>query len=113
MSIYNLIEYNDNYSKTSGNLWESYRDKPVLNKKEFPVAHNNSTLFKFKRKIAGRTGMDGTRIVKIMAPLKYLSNFWRILEMLLIKCEINLILTWSENCFVIDNAVDNQIPKFK
>ena len=57
--------------------------------------------------------MDGTRIVKIMAPLKYLSNFWRILEMLLIKCEINLILTWSENCFVIDNAVDNQIPKFK
>ena len=36
-----------------------------------------------------------------MVPLKYLSNFWRKLEMLLINCEVNFILTWSENCVIV------------
>ena len=44
--------------------------------------------------------------------LKGLSNFWRILEMPLINCEINLILTWSNRYFIIDNPVDNQEPTF-
>ena len=39
-----------------------------------------------------------------MVPLKYLSNFWRTLEMYLINCEVNLILTWSENCVANQNA---------
>ena len=45
--------------------------------------HNNnkSASFKFKQKITDQTGNDGTRHVKIMVPLKYLSNFWRTLEM--------------------------------
>ena len=38
-----------------------------------------------------------------MVPLKYLSNFWRILEMLLINCEVNLILTWSATCVITDS----------
>ena len=38
-----------------------------------------------------------------MVPLKYFSNFWRTLEMPLINCEINLILTWSSTC-VITNS---------
>ena len=42
-----------------------------------------------------------------MVPLKYFSNFWAALEMSLINCEINLILTWSENC-VTSNAAANQ-----
>ena len=46
-----------------------------------------------------------------MVPLKYLSNFWRTLEMSLINCEINLILTWSENC-VISNTAANQETTF-
>ena len=46
-----------------------------------------------------------------MVPLKYLSNFWRTLEMSLINCEINLILTWSENC-VISNTAENQETTF-
>ena len=46
-------------------------------------------------------------------PLKYLSNFWRPLGLLLINCEINLTLTWSENCFIIANAVDCEVPTFE
>ena len=40
---------------------------------------------------------SGTNTVEIMVPLKCLSNFWRTIEMPLINCEINLILTWSQN----------------
>ena len=71
-------------------------------------------MFKFKTKIAGRIGDGGTKNVKIRVPLKYLSNFWRTLEMSLIKCEINLILTWSNRCFIIDNPIyyPSQEPKF-
>ena len=51
--------------------------------------------------------------VKIRVPLKYLSNFWRTLEMPLINCEISLILTWSNRCFMIDNSSDDQVPTFR
>ena len=60
---------------------------------DFP---GNSASFKFKQKITGSTG-NGTKNVEIMVPLKYLSHIKRTLEMPLINCEINLILTWSEN----------------
>ena len=71
----------------------------------------NSNSFKFKQNITGSTGDDGTKAIKIMVPLKYLSNFWRTLEMPLINCEINLILTYSEN-YVISNAAANQATTF-
>ena len=93
MPMYNLIEYSDNYSKTSGSLWQYYKDDPNDN-----IA--NSKSFKFKVKITGTTpGGDNTKDVEIMVPLKYLSNFWRTLEMPLINCEVNLILTWSKDCY--------------
>ena len=47
-----------------------------------------------------------------MVPLKYLSNFWRTLEMSLINSEVELILTWSENCVIISTDVANQNPTF-
>ena len=47
-----------------------------------------------------------------MVPLKYLSNFWRTLEMSLIKCEIELILDWSSNCVIISTNNANQVPTF-
>ena len=62
---------------------------------------NITDSFKFKAKITGQTGDDGTKDVEIMVPLKYLSNFWRTLEMPLINCEVNLILTWSSSCVLI------------
>ena len=71
----------------------------------------NSASFKFKQKITGSAGSDGTKAVQIMVPLTYLSIFWRTLEIPLIKCEINPILTWSVNC-VISNAAANQETTF-
>ena len=47
-----------------------------------------------------------------MVPLKYLSNFWRTLEMPVINCEIELILTWSRNSVIISTNIANQILTF-
>ena len=89
MSMYNLIEYSDNYSKTFGSLSQYYKYEPNDNL-------TDSELFKSKIKITGKTPANGnTKDVEVMVPLKYLSNFWRILEMPLTNCEVNLILTWS------------------
>ena len=57
--------------------------------------------FKSKAKITGKTPNDGnTKNVEIIVPLKYLSNFWSTIEMPLINCEVNLILTWSKDCVI-------------
>ena len=102
MPMYNLIEYSDNYSKTSGRLWQYYKDD---------LNDNISDSFKPKIKITGKTPDDGnTKDVEIIVPLKYLSNFWRTLKITLINGEVNLILTWSSNC-VISSA--NGETKFK
>ena len=72
----------------------------------------NSALFKFRQKITGSTGNDGTKAVQIiLPPLKYLNNFLRTLEMPLIDCEVTLILTWLANR-VISNAAQNQDATF-
>ena len=87
--MYNLIECSDNYSKTSGSLWQYFRDDPkdIL---------TNSESFKFKVKIAGKTpAACNEKDAEIIVPLKHLSNFWRTLEMPLINCEVNLTLTYS------------------
>ena len=98
MPMYNLIEYSDNYSKTSGSLWQYYKDEPNDN-----LADSES--FKSKVKITGSTPAGGnTKDVKIIVPLKYLSNFWRTLEMPLINCEVNLILTWSSTCVITNST---------
>ena len=73
---------------------------------------NNSISFKFKVKITGQTRNDGTKDIEIMVPLKYLSNFSKTFKMPLIYCEFNLMLTWSENCFLVPGAVANQMPLF-
>ena len=96
MPMYNLIEYSDNYVKTTGSLWQYCKDIPARDANDVTIAFadgNATDSFKFKVKIRGRTGNDGTKDVEIMVPLKYLSNFWRTLEMPLINCEVNLILT--------------------
>ena len=93
MPTYNLIEYSNAYLKTSGSLWQYYRDEPAINANDniidFPVIDNNSNSFKCKQQITGQIRKD----VEIIVPLKYLSNFWRILEMPLINCKITLQLT--------------------
>ena len=98
MPMYNFIEYSDNYSKISANLWQYYRDKLNNN-----LADSKS--FKSKTKITGKTPTAGNKKdVEIMVPLKYLSNFWRTLEVLLINCEVNLVLTWSSTCVITNST---------
>ena len=115
MPMYNLIEYSDNYAKTTGSLWQYCKDIPTRNANKDIVAfdaNNTADSFKFKAKITGRPGNNGTKNVEIMVPLKYLSNFWRTLEMPLINCEVNLILTWSSTCILIASGVPNQNATF-
>ena len=111
MPMYNLIEYSDNYAKTPGSLWQYCKDIPARNANneitEFRV-NNTTDSFNFKVKITGQTGDDGTKDVEIMVPLKCLSNFWRTLEMPLINCEVNLILTWSSTCVIVSAIDANQ-----
>ena len=91
MSLYNLIEYIDNYSNTSGTLWQCYRDK--LND-----TLTGSKSFEFKVK----TLDDGNiKDAEMAVPLKYF--FWRTLEMPLINCETSLNRKWSSTC-IINNS---------
>ena len=116
MPMYNLIEYSDIYSKTSGSFWKYCKDISAVENNNNAIVHftdNNLTdLFNFKVKITGQTRDDGTKNVEIMVPLKYLSNFCRTLEMPLINCEINLIFTWSANCVIAPTNVANQNATF-
>ena len=67
----------------------------------------------FLSKIAGRIQNYVTKNVKIIVPLKYLSNFWRTLEMPLINCEMNTYLTWSENCIIVTRDHGVWVAKFE
>ena len=114
MPLYNLIEYRDNYSKTSGSLWQYCKDIPAVDNNNAIVNFTDDNLtdsFNFKAKMTGQTGDNGTKNVEIIVPLKYLSNFWRTLEMSLINCEINFILTWS-TAFIVSTNVANQNTTF-
>ena len=103
MPMYNLLEYSKNYRKTTGSLWNYYRDEPSN-----PLS-SNSESFKYKTSITGNTynigvgeaGYDANKVGKneteVVIPLKHLSNFWRSLNISLINCEVELILTSSKN----------------
>ena len=114
MPMYNLVEYSDDYSKTSGSLWQCCKDIPAVNNNNNAIVdftNNNQTdSFNFKVKMTGQT--EGTKNVEIMVPLKYLSNFWRTLVIPLINCEVNLILTWPANCVIVSTDVAAQNATF-
>ena len=116
MPMYNSIECSDNYSKTSWNLLQYCKDIPgVINNGNIVNFNgaNATDSFNFKSKITGQTNNNGEiNGVEIMVPLKYLSNFWRTLEMPLINCEVNLILTWSANYVIVSTNVANQGATF-
>ena len=85
MPMYNLIEYNDNYSDSSGSLWRFKRDESPINNDGNPlnVVLDNSTSFKYKASLLGKAddaAADDDRPlknIKLVVPLKYLSNFFR------------------------------------
>ena len=101
MPMYNLIEYSDNYSDTSGSLWQFKIDEI---EGDVDLTADNSLSFKYKSSFIGNTDTDGANRkkegVKIAIPLKYLSNFWRSLEMPLINCKVELSLKWYERCLL-------------
>ena len=103
MPMYNFIEYSDNYSDTSGRLWDFKRDEIDNNAN---VTNDNASSFKFKANLIANTGTNGTKQgVKIAVPLKYLSNFWRSLEMPLINCKVERSLKWIKNCVLTSAAI--------
>ena len=99
MPMYNLIEYSDNYADSSGSLYQFKRDESTINDAGNPnnVALNNSTSFKYNASLLGKADDDDgnyrlLKNIKLVVPLKYLSNFFRSLEMPLINCKIHLEL---------------------
>ena len=112
--MYNLLEQRKKYKKTIGSFWNYYRDEPnnppTDNYNADPIT--NSESFKYKSSITGITSNANNDIeqgntkakknLKIVVSLKYLSTFWRKLDVFLINCEISLTLTWSKNCVLTD-----------
>ena len=98
MPMYNLIEYSDNYSDTSGSLCQFKRDEIekdadlTVDAQHIP---NNSSSYKYKSSLI--TNRNGAKIAVL---LKYLSNFWRSLEIPLINCKVEFSLVWNENCIL-------------
>ena len=100
MPMYNLLEYSKNYEKTSGSLFNYYRDEPKEHtigdgNNAINISIRNSESFDYKTKIVGSlaAGELEKDDVEIAIPLKYLGNFRRSLNIPLINCEITLILS--------------------
>ena len=120
MPIYNLIEYSDNYSDTSGSLWQLKRDEVPANNVDLSIGNSKQfntkqLLFKYKAALVGKTKdfanqKSSAKDTKIVIPLKYLSNFWRSLEIPLINCKVNLELNWIEDCIL---SSDENFAKFE
>ena len=113
MPMYNLIEHSKNYSKTSGSLWNYYRDEPNSGaERNITNSIKYSKYFNYKtsttEKLEG--GNTEKEDIKIVVPLKYLINFWRTLDMPLINCEVSLTLTWSETCVLTSKGTREANP---
>ena len=102
--MYNLIAYSDDYSDTSGSLWQFKRDEVPAGNVDLTI--NNSQSFKYKAALLGKTAdavnntNSSVKEAKIVVPLKYLSNFWRSLELLIINSRVYLELNWIEDCIL-------------
>ena len=95
----NIIKINKQYWQYGGNIID------------FPANEDTSYSFAYKENITGRAGNDCTQKSEVWVPLKSL-NFWRIIEISVINCVIDLILTWSEHCVLIYGTIDGQLPTF-
>ena len=126
MPMYNLLEYSKNYRKTIGSFYNYYRDElsDDANNDNFAnINVVNSEVFKYKNKIIGNTynvdstilnpdgnaridnlnyaaNNSGKKCIELAIPLKYLGNFWRVLNIPLVSCEVYLELKWNKNCVI-------------
>ena len=104
-----MIEFSDNYSDTSESLWQFKRDVVPANSADLTI--DNSDSFKYKAAFVEKTanhsdGKGSVKNSKIVVSLKYLSNFFRSLEMPLINCKVYLEVNWIENC-ILSSAGDS------
>ena len=113
MPMYKLIEYSDNYQDSSATLYQYKRDEPPDN--NVNLTADNSTSFKYNVNLLGNIdagNRDNARVgrlnVKTIVPLKYLSNFFRPLEMPFINCKIKLNSTWKKES-VLSTADDDAV----
>ena len=105
--MHNLIEYINNYRKPTGRLWNYYRDEPNSGTEgNINYSIKDSKCFNYKTSITGKLEDNNVEKddVKIVVPLKYISNFWRTLDMPLIICEVTLTLNWSVSCVITGKA---------
>ena len=110
MPMYNLLEYSDNYQNSTGCLYQFKRDEPPDDKAD--VA-NDTTSLVYKSKLIKGTDNNNVNNVKIAVPLKYVSDFFRSLEMPLVNCKIDLELTWHKDCIISRaNAAANHVVSF-
>ena len=121
--MYNLIEYSKNYSKTSGSLWNYYRDEPNSGAEgNISYSVKDSIFFIFDYKTSIIIKLDNKNIekenVEIAVPLKYLCNFWRIQDTSLIIEKVSLTLNWYGNCVLTskatrdaDSDIDLAVPR--
>ena len=100
MPMYNLLEYIKKYKKTTGTLWNYYRDETGN-----PISFNSES-FKYKTSIVGKTPQNNDSLTnaKVVIPLKVV--IWRVLNIPLINCKVQMILTWSKNCVLADMTVN-------
>ena len=111
MQMYNLPKYSEICSFTSGSLWNYYRDEvnhdAHENNDDDQRTNNNETTksksFEYNTKIIGIESNNTSRLdAGAVIPLKYLGNFWRTLDLLLINYKIELDLSWSRNCIIFE-----------
>ena len=108
LPIYSLLEYSKNYIKTTGSLWNYCRDEPsnplflILNLLNIKQVLQEILIILMFMKLVMMKKKIGKNETEVAIPLKYLSNFWRNLNIPLINCEVKLILTWAKNCVLAD-----------
>ena len=128
MTMYNFLEYSDNYFMKSGSLQNYYRDEindsAIAINNDGNKINNNKTItsksFKYKTKITRSTPNDNNTLnAEVAVSLKQLSNFWGLVDMLLINCEIELDLPWSKECLSSEISItpgvigDNPVIQYK
>ena len=107
MTMYNLIEYSDNYQDSSATIYQYKRDEPPEDDAVADLTVDNSSSFKDKVSLLRNPVLDGNitkRSVKVVVPLKYLSNLFRSLEIPLINCTIKLNFSWKKECALSTDA---------
>ena len=106
--MYNLLEYRDIFSMTSKHLWDYYRGEVNDEANEIVT---KSKYFEYKTKIIARTAANTCVLKKnVFVPLKYLSNFWRSVDLPLINYETELDLAWSKDCILSETLNNAKVP---